>query len=210
MGEDSPAMEPISLAPHPDYETFTFSIPGVFEHCNGTIKEVAMDSACKINSPYLAGFRRIQRHSLYCASLGKCATGAWELFALMGERRGSGLVLGYLLVRRTGKGKPEANAKASIIEEWLHHFRDQYSLDALFTLSDKDPSEIAAMGSVWPKAKHQLCFWHFLRALKKRLSILRRQPAYYNAEAAHQQFSWIDKDFVPRGQLSEAQVCLNH
>ena len=54
-----------------------------------------------------------------------------------------------------------------------------------------------------PAAKHQLCFWHALRAIKKRLAKLRRAPAHYDVEAAHAEFHWIDKSFVPIKQSDD-------
>ena len=71
------------------------------------------------------------------------------------------------------------------------------------TLSDKDWSEINAMQDVWPKAKHQLCFWHTLQALKRRLANSRTLPAIYNSEEAHSKFPFIRTSFVPIYQLPE-------
>lgn len=68
------------------------------------------------------------------------------------------------------------------------------------TLSDKDWSEIGACQDIFPDAKHQLCFWHCLRAVKKRLAILRRQPGPYNVEQAIAEFSFIDPTFLPLAQ----------
>ncbi|KAJ7018472.1 hypothetical protein C8F04DRAFT_1243226 [Mycena alexandri] len=54
-----------------------------------------------------------------------------------------------------------------------------------------------------PEGKHQLCFGHTLRAIKKRLVILRRTPAHYDVELAHAEFNWIVLNFVPLGQSKE-------
>ncbi|KAG8900028.1 hypothetical protein FRB99_006294 [Tulasnella sp. 403] len=84
--------------------------------------------------------------------------GGYEVFALLGEAYGSGLPLGYLFVKKTGD--PAPNAKTNILEQFLRHFQDKWNLQLKFTLSNKDPSEISAFCTMWPKAKHQLCFWH--------------------------------------------------
>ena len=58
------------------------------------------------------------------------------------------------------------------------------------------------MRSVWPYAKHQLCFWHGLRAVKQRLSKNKDPPAKYNVEDAIEEFPFIDPFFVPFMQQS--------
>lgn len=63
------------------------------------------------------------------------------------------------------------------------------------------------MGSIFTDAKHQLCFWHCMRAVKTCLKILRRTPGYYDVAEARREFYWIDKDFVPIGQMDEKTVC---
>ncbi|KAJ7212431.1 hypothetical protein C8J57DRAFT_1539110 [Mycena rebaudengoi] len=67
----------------------------------------------------------------------------------------------------------------------------------------RDWSEINAFLAKYPNAKHQLCFWHALRAIKTRLAILRRVPAHYAVESAHAEFNWIDEKFVPVSQSQE-------
>jgi hypothetical protein len=85
----------------------------------------------------------------------------------------------------------------------LKHFKGTWNIEAKVTLTDKDLSEINAFRGIYPEAKHQLCFWHCLRALKKRLSILRRGPTFYNVEEAKREFEFVDVKFVPRGQSKE-------
>src|SRR5258706_7355800 len=74
-------------------------------------------------------------------------------------------------------------------------------IDPRFTLSDKDQSEINALKEVWLSAKHQLCLWHILRALKRRLS-QNEHPALYHAFEAHHAFPDIDLAFIPLRQMS--------
>ena len=84
---------------------------------------------------------------------------------------------------------------------WLRSLKG-HGIHPEFVLTDKDRSEINAVGEVWPEAKHQLCFWHALCAIKQRLSQNRSTPAYYNANTASQIFDFIDVNFLPRGQQS--------
>lgn len=112
--------------------------------------------------------------------------------------------MGYLLIRSDGTGP--RGAKERLIAQFLQHLKDKWGIKATFTHSDKDPSEINAMGSVFLDAKHQLCFWHSVRSIKKRLSILRRTPGYYNVEEAQNEYNWIDRDFVPIAQMDPNYV----
>ncbi|KAF5361380.1 hypothetical protein D9758_006193 [Tetrapyrgos nigripes] len=110
----------------------------------------------------------------------------YELYALLGE---SG----------------EAGVKEDYICSFLEHFKARYDLNPSFTLSDKDLSEINAFLKAFPEAKHQLCFWHCLRAVKQQLSILQRPPKFYNVTEARNEFGdAINKNFVPVGQVTEA------
>ncbi|KDQ06604.1 hypothetical protein BOTBODRAFT_181423 [Botryobasidium botryosum FD-172 SS1] len=104
----------------------------MLEKWDGQIREVAIDSAWGTNR---AGH---------------------EIFVLLGEAYGSGMPLGYILIKSIGRSKPDS--KTSLLVQFLQHFRDQYTLDPKFTLSDKDFAEIGACQTVWPDAKHQLCF----------------------------------------------------
>lgn len=106
--------------------------------------------------------------------------------------------MGYLLVKATGD--PAEGSKRKVIEAFLEHFRDRWKLVVKVTLSDKDWSEIGACQRIFPEAKHQLCFWHCLRAVKKRLAILRRQPGPYNVAEAVAEFPFIDPAFLPLAQ----------
>ena len=77
---------------------------------------------------------------------------------------GSGCPLGYLLIQSAKDGKE--NGKQCYIEELLDHFKCVWKLKPIFTLTDKDMAEINAFLVKFPDAKHQLCFWHCLRAIK--------------------------------------------
>ena len=87
------------------------------------------------------------------------------------------------------------------IHEILHAFiLDPKKMEKISPV-DNFP-EINSMRVTLSAQKHQLCFWHGVTALKKRLSILRRMPAFYNVNNARDEFPWIEKDFVPIVQCS--------
>src|SRR5260221_6448023 len=61
--------------------------------------------------------------------------------------------------------------KQKVLINFLQHFHDEWGIQPLVTLSDKDFLEINAYSNVFPSVKHQLCFWHCLRAVKKHLAV---------------------------------------
>lgn len=129
----------------------------------------------------------------------------------MGEAYGSGLPLAYVAIQSNSH---TPGAKERLLHQLLLSLREQWKIHAKITLSDKDFGEINAMRGVWPDAKHQLCFWHVLRAVKKRMAILRRMPGPYNADTAHREFHWISTEFLPVAQggtsVRACKLTLNH
>ena len=121
-----------------------------------------------------------------------------ELFAGVADMLGEGLPLTYLFITTEANAAPHTKQNALIA--WMEALRS-LEINPRFTLSDKDLSEINALQHVWPEAKHQLCLWHILRAVKRRLS-QNETPGAYNALEAHSAFPPIDLAFVPMGQMS--------
>lgn len=118
------------------------------------------------------------------------------MYALLGEGYGSGLPLGFLLIQN--KGGQEGGTQRCL-EQFIGYFYDRLET-ILFGHTDKNMPEINAFRAVLRAAKHQLCFWHALRAIKTRLSILRRQPAHYDVDSARAEFDFIAADFLPKRQ----------
>ena len=121
----------------------------------------------------------------------------FELFAAVAGAEGSGLPLAYLFIRTERGTLP--HTKRVILERFLQALKDR-QVSPEFTLTDKDWSEIEAFRTIWPTAKHQLCFWHALRALKQRMAKLKDTPTPYDVNAAHQEFPFIKLTFVPASQ----------
>jgi len=128
-----------------------------------------------------------------------------ELFAVVADMQGEGLPLSYLFITTEENAAPLT--KQSALIEWMKGIRS-LGIDPRFTLSDKDQSEINALKEVWPCAKHQLCLWHVLRALKRRLS-QNENPGSYNALEAHHVFPVIDPAFLPLGQMRTEEKVRN-
>lgn len=122
-----------------------------------------------------------------------------ELFGGMADMLGEGLPLSFLFVV-TNADAP-SHTKEAVLVGWMEALKSR-GINPEFTLSDKDQTEINALNRVWPTAKHQLCLWHMLRALKRRLANNREPPAVYRPADAKQMFAFIDPTFVPLGQMS--------
>ena len=136
--------------------------------------------------------------------IGNTNKSRFEVYALLGQTYGSGCPLGYPLIQSSGD--TEEGGKERYLRDLLSYVKDTWNLHALITLTDKDLSEINAFLGVYPEAKHQLCFWHCLRAVKTQLSILRRRPKHYDVLEAKKEFDWIDETFVPSAQAKQQQV----
>src|SRR6267154_3711627 len=129
-----------------------------------------------------------------------------ELFGGMADMHGEGLPLSYLFVV-TDADAP-SHTKETILVNWMGALK-AHGITPEFTLSDKDQTEINTLSRVWPTAKHQLCLWHMLRALKRRLANNRETPATYRSEDATRIFPFIDLAFLPLGQMSaNDRVCI--
>ncbi|KAF7965234.1 hypothetical protein HWV62_44909 [Athelia sp. TMB] len=168
--------EPIPLPAEPSVSALAFSLPGLLRQFGGRVRELALDSAWNTD-----GSR-------------------YEVYALLGEVYGSGIPLGYVLIRLDNAAP---GAKERCICALLRYVRKEWNVCAIATLTDKDWGEINTFLAEYPEAKHQLCFWHCLRAIKKHLSILRRAPAHYNVAEAMKEFNFIKADFVPVGQSQD-------
>ena len=113
-----------------------------------------------------------------------------DLFAVLAEVDGTGVVLAYLFVGMTpsdgDKRRTDPGALTSLLEQFLRRIQ-MAGFDPVFFGTDKDASEIAAVKLVWPETTLQLCFWHALRALRTKLkdsSTHKTQAGYFPGEAA--------------------------
>ncbi|KIJ32234.1 hypothetical protein M422DRAFT_266046 [Sphaerobolus stellatus SS14] len=122
----------------------------------------------------------------------------FELFAAVADRPyGIGAPLAYLFIQTSKQAAP--GSKEAVIASWLESLK-RLGIQPEFVLTDKDQSEINAVKRVWPDAKHQLCFWRALRAVKQRLAKNKSMPAHYNGESAHAVFNFIDPLFILQAQ----------
>lgn len=111
--------------------------------------------------------------------------------------------LAYLMIQTSKEAS--SGAKEQIQTCFLNELKKR-GVEPEYTLTDKDWSEINAMRAVWPNAKHQLCLWHSLRALKKRLAKNKDPPAFYDVDSARQEFPYMKSTFVPRAQQTNPEL----
>jgi hypothetical protein len=123
----------------------------------------------------------------------------FKCFALLGEVFGSGVPVGFLLIKTNN---PDPNRKEQYIHSVIRHFVEDWNLRVLQSLTDKDITEINALLAELPEdVKYQVCFWHSIKIVKGWLSVLARRLAFYDVKEAFNEFDWIDRDFVPIAQL---------
>ena len=115
----------------------------------------------------------------------------------MAGAEGSGIPLAFCYIQTSAAA--ESGAKEAVLTSFLGHLK-RLGVNPEYTLTDKDWSEINAMRATWPHSKHQLCFWHALRALKQRLAKNKETPRYYDVNAARKEFPYIRATFVPAEQ----------
>ncbi|KAJ7204151.1 hypothetical protein GGX14DRAFT_369028, partial [Mycena pura] len=174
--ENGPPLFRVEPVPLPDVNGFSaiaFVLPEPLRKWGGRVRELALDSAWETNQSQ------------------------YEVFAILGEVSGSGCPLGYLLIKARKNSAP--GGKQTYLERVLEYLQVTWKIRSIATLSDKDWSEINACLAKFKHldSRHQLCFWHGLRAVKKRLAVVKRQPAPYDWREACREFDFIDTKFAP-------------
>ncbi|KAI0348907.1 hypothetical protein OH77DRAFT_1465898, partial [Trametes cingulata] len=166
------------------------------EHCIALL-EVETEPGVEVLAFYVTDFMQAwakNTQELAMDSTWNTNGGNFELFAAVADANGAGLPLAFIFIRTSDGAAP--GAKQTVLERFLAALKAR-GVYPEFTLTDKDWSEINAMNANWPDAKHQLCFWHGVRAIKQRLCKGRDAPGPYDATAANQEFSFIDIEFIP-------------
>ncbi|KAJ7886616.1 hypothetical protein B0H14DRAFT_3431182 [Mycena olivaceomarginata] len=115
------------------------------------------------------------------------SSGHLELYTVLAEHDKAGFPLSYCLLSTTGTDDLGKRKKA--LEAWTRKLRHDYGFIPVFIHVDKDMAK-----DVW-KAKIQLCWWHFRRAV--------RTP--YNSQRAHAEFAFIDPLFKPLGRADPTE-----
>lgn len=117
-----------------------------------------------------------------------------EFYALVGEANGQAVPMAFAFTASTS-GTAARGAKDRMLQDFIGWVSGRCP-NIMFTLSDKDTSEINAFRTKLPKAKHQLCYWHAIRYLEERLAE-DKPPAHYDPRIAHHAFNFIDPTWAP-------------
>ncbi|KIJ33967.1 hypothetical protein M422DRAFT_182641 [Sphaerobolus stellatus SS14] len=152
-----------------------FTLKDALEDWGQEVCELAMDSTWKTNA---AGY---------------------ELYGIVAEANGRSLPVAFVFV--TTDGSALSGAKDRMLQQVLGHVKNKCP-NVLFTLSDKDQSEINACRAVFPQARHQLCYWHAIRYIEEHLAE-DKSPAPYDPLKAHRIFNFIDPTWAPGVTASE-------
>src|SRR6266702_2291364 len=121
-----------------------------------------------------------------------------ELYAVLGEYDNLGFPLSYCLLTTASSVEDRKRTKA--LEAWAATLRNVYSILPRFVHTDKDMAEIGASRQIWPKAKHQLCWWHQREAVRRRLKG-NLPTSVYNAQRAICEHAFINPTFKPYGRV---------
>src|SRR6266571_5153565 len=157
----------------------------------GKIVEIGIDATCK------RWFSSIRNSRANIKNIDNTNSQHLELYTILGEYDNTGFPLSYCLL--TTASSLEDRKRTRALEAWAAILRDVYSVIPRFVHTDKDMAEIGASRHIWPKAKHQLCWWHQREALRRRLRG-NLPTSMYNAKRARCEHPFIDLAFKPYGR----------
>ncbi|CAG8817732.1 35326_t:CDS:2, partial [Racocetra persica] len=89
--------------------------------------------------------------------------------------------------------KPEQEQKrTSVLSSWFNLIKERGINYVQTLLTDKNFAHIASARKTWPQIRIQLCYWHVLHAVKKKLTSTGIICPMYSASEAHAICSVID------------------
>ena len=118
--------------------------------------------------------------------------------------KGNGQAIPLAFMFATNDGTAKEGTKDLLLRDSVEFIAGRCT-NVKFTLSDKDASEISACRAEMPEQKHQLCYWHGIRYIERRLGE-NKPPAAYDPRRAHMFFPFIDPSWAPgvtEGNLEE-------
>ncbi|KAF9503161.1 hypothetical protein BS47DRAFT_1254322, partial [Hydnum rufescens UP504] len=113
----------------------------------------------------------------------------YEMSTVMAEANGQGIPLGFFMHVSTN-GTVASGAKGWVLNDFLAYYARKCP-NVKFTLSDKESSEIKAMRTTFPHAKHICCFWHATTYIDEQLA-KNIPPMAYDPHSAYCIFNFID------------------
>ena len=166
----------------------------------GKIVEIGMDTTCERLSEH-------QTASTNNRYIDNTNSRHLELYTILGEYDNTGFPLSYCLLTTATSIEDRKRTKA--LSAWAAVLRHEYGIVPRFVHTDKDMAEIGASHQVWPEAKHQLCWWHQRKALRRRLKGS-LPTSSYNAQQASREHTFIDVTFKPYGRVdpNDSEGCV--
>ncbi|KAJ3720039.1 hypothetical protein C8R42DRAFT_549361, partial [Lentinula raphanica] len=162
-------IEVIPITQREGASSIAFAFTEILDSVGNQIEEILMDSTWKTNAL------------------------SYELFAIVGELNGQAIPLAFQLNTLTKAA--DDGVKELLLRDFIRWLARRCP-NIKFTLSDKDITEINAFRIEIPHAKHQLCYWHGIRYIEKRLGE-NKPPAAYDPRIAHRCFDFIDPTWAP-------------
>ncbi|CAG8742051.1 21879_t:CDS:2, partial [Racocetra persica] len=127
----------------------------------------------------------------------------YELYTILGIMDETRFSLSYLFLKPDQKEK-----RLTTLLNWFYLMKEQGMHYIKTFLTDKDFSQITSAQIVWPHARIQLCYWHVLRAIKKKLSSSGIVYSTYDVYEAHSICSEIDPSWQPASKNQNVLVDL--
>jgi hypothetical protein len=162
----------------------------------GKIVEIGIDATCERLSEH-------QHTALTKENIDNTNSCHLELYTILGEYDNAGFPLSYCLLTTATSIEDGKHTKALVA--WATILCHKYSIVPRFVHTDKDMVEISASRQVWPKAKHQLCWWHQHEALRRWLKG-NLPMSSYNTQWASHEHTFINIAFKPHGQMNPNDI----
>ena len=121
-----------------------------------------------------------------------------ELYTVMGKNDNTGIPLAYCLLSTATAITPRK--WKIVLQSFFKALMEKYGIKPTFVHTDKDIAEIKAAQAVWVTAKHQLCWWHLKKAVKRGLESSKLSMSVYHPNIARAEFNFIDMTFMPAGR----------
>lgn len=163
----------------------------------GKIVEVAIDATCECKRLGVA-------YTLLICLVDNTNNKHLELYSLMAEHDNAGFPISYCLLSTEfvithGKRK-------QALTKWAAALRDTCNIHPEFVHTDKDMAEVSMSRTVWPQAKHQLCWWHLERAIRQRMAKSKLSTSPYIGQRVHSIFNFVDPTFSPTQQSDPSDI----
>jgi hypothetical protein len=137
-----------------------------------SLSQIILDDIPQGHILFMTEFIKLDSTYIIVDSTFKTNKENFELFVVILLFEGEGYPGSYFYLQRK---VPEGQRKAAIESWYLLRLTQRFKclkksgVNPKFIKMDKDVGQIQAAASAWPETTVNLCLWHILRAIKKRL-----------------------------------------